>query len=37
MMPEDFRESLNAERPPNALSPLLAGLWWDAKGDCASA
>ena len=33
MMLDEFRASLNAERPPDALSPLLAALWWDAKGD----
>ena len=34
---EDFRRTLNAERPPNGASSLLLALWWDAKGDWARA
>lgn len=30
---DDFRVSLNASEPPAGLTPALAGLWWDAKGD----
>ena len=30
---DDFRKSLTAAKPPAELSPALAGLWWDAKGD----
>ena len=30
---QEFRESLSEDAPPNGLSPALAGLWWDAKGD----
>lgn len=30
---DDFRQFLNATEPPAGLSPALAGLWWDAKGD----
>jgi len=33
MTPQEFHDSLNAEMPPRDLSPALAGLWWDAKGD----
>src|SRR5271165_2403813 len=33
MVLDDFRASLNAEAPPNVVAPLLAALWWDAKGD----
>jgi len=33
MTVEDFRQSLTAAQPPAELSPALAGLWWDAKGD----
>jgi hypothetical protein len=29
----DFRQSLNAARPPAELTLALLGLWWDAKGD----
>ena len=30
---EEFHKSLNGEHPPEDLTPSLAALWWDAKGD----
>ena len=30
---DNFRQSLTAAEPPAELSPALAGLWWDGKGD----
>lgn len=30
---EEFRDSLQQDDPPGVLSPALAGLWWDGKGD----
>src|SRR5580658_10788680 len=30
---DDFHHSLTAAQPPAELTPALAGLWWDAKGD----
>ena len=30
---EQFKLSLDANDPPSQISPALAGLWWDAKGD----
>jgi hypothetical protein len=30
---EEFRASLALDQPPSDLSPTLAALWWDAKGD----
>jgi hypothetical protein len=33
MTVEEFRKSLNGERPPEDLTLSLAALWWDAKGD----
>ena len=30
---DEFRQSLTATEPPAELTPALAGLWWDAKGD----
>jgi hypothetical protein len=30
---DDFHKSLTASEPPVELTPALAGLWWDAKGD----
>jgi hypothetical protein len=30
---DDLRQSLTAAKPPAELTPALAGLWWDAKGD----
>src|ERR1035438_864571 len=29
----DFHQSLAATEPPAGLTPALAGLWWDGKGD----
>ena len=28
-----FTQSLENDRPPDRLPPLLKALWWDAKGD----
>jgi hypothetical protein len=33
MTAQEFRNSLELDRPSEELSPALAGLWWDAKGD----
>ena len=33
MTRDDFRGSLTASQPPSELTPALAGLWWDARGD----
>jgi hypothetical protein len=33
MTPNEFRESLRAPSPPAGLSPALAGLWHDGRGD----
>jgi hypothetical protein len=30
---DEFHNSLTASQPPPDLTPALAGLWWDAKGD----
>lgn len=30
---EEFRQTLRLESPPQDLTPALAGLWWDAKGN----
>jgi hypothetical protein len=30
---DEFRQLLTATEPPARLTPFLAGLWWDAKGD----
>ena len=30
---DEFCQSLTATEPPAGLTPALAGLWWDAKGD----
>jgi hypothetical protein len=30
---EDFQKSLKANEPPADLTPALAGLWWEAKGE----
>jgi hypothetical protein len=30
---EDFKRSLGSNEPPADLTPALAGLWWDARGD----
>jgi hypothetical protein len=37
MQIEDFRALLPLESPPDRLPPVLAALWWDAKGDWARA
>lgn len=37
MVFEEFRSTLSADGPPADISPLLAALWWDAKGDWAKA
>ena len=29
---EEFRQSVGLDSPPRHLTPALAGLWWDAKG-----
>lgn len=34
---EEFRSSLDQSEPSPALSPPLAALWWDAKGEWARA
>jgi len=34
---EAFRDSLAKPQPPAGLSPALQALWWDAKGDWATA
>jgi hypothetical protein len=34
---EEFRGLLSADQPPDGLTPQLAALWWDAKGDWARA
>ena len=33
MTVDEFRGSLTEPSPPATLPPLLAALWWDAKGD----
>jgi hypothetical protein len=30
---EDFKRSLTSNEPPADLTPALAALWWDARGD----
>ena len=30
---EEFRKSVNSDRPPEVLTLSLTALWWDAKGD----
>jgi hypothetical protein len=30
---DQFRESLQQPAPPATLPPLLAALWWEARGD----
>src|ERR1700688_4479305 len=30
---DEFRHSLAATEPPAGLTPALAGLWWDGRGD----
>lgn len=34
---EEFCGSLSVDSPPREESPLLAALWWDAKGNWAKA
>ena len=34
---QEFRATLGDAAPPAGISPALAGLWWDAKGDWAKA
>jgi hypothetical protein len=34
---EEFHQSLAANEPPAELTPALAGLWWEARGDWARA
>ncbi len=33
MTVDEFRASLTESDPPATLPPLLAALWWEAKGD----
>jgi hypothetical protein len=33
MILEEFRSSLTGDLPPAGVSPLLAALWWAARGD----
>jgi hypothetical protein len=33
MTVEEFRNSLDQSEPPPSLSPPLAALWWDGKGE----
>jgi hypothetical protein len=33
MVFDEFRERLDDAQPPDGASPLLAALWWDAKGN----
>jgi hypothetical protein len=37
MQVHEFRASLGLQAPPETLTPTLAALWWDAKGDWARA
>jgi len=37
MSPSEFQRSLASDHAPHDLSAPLAALWWDAKGDWASA
>ena len=37
MTSPEFQSSLTAAAPPADLTPPLAALWWDAKGDWARA
>jgi hypothetical protein len=33
MTVDEFQAALKATEAPNELTPALAGLWWDGKGD----
>jgi hypothetical protein len=33
MTPDEFFQSLADSEPPSGLTPILAALWWDGKGD----
>lgn len=37
MTADQLRATISDPRPPDALEPLAAALWWDAKGDWARA
>jgi hypothetical protein len=37
MTAEQMRATLNQDQPPPQLTPPLAALWWDAKGEWARA
>jgi hypothetical protein len=37
MKPDAFQDLLAADRPPPGLSAAAEALWWDAKGDWATA
>jgi len=37
MTAEQMRATLNQDEPPPQLTPPLAALWWDAKGEWARA
>ncbi len=37
MTVEEFRALLDSAEPPAGVSPPIAALWWDAKGDWARA
>ena len=33
MVFEEYQDTLTGDSPPAGLSPLLAALWWEAKGN----
>ena len=37
MLFEEFQGSLNSDHAPQGAPPLLAALWWEARGDWAKA
>jgi hypothetical protein len=37
MTPAEFKRSLAEAKPPDGISPALAGLWWAGKDDWAKA